>query len=247
MTMRTARGYAAAAPAWATGRWWRGDVMLGHVLEALTGIGLATSAGLNAYIPLLMIGLLGRFTGLITLPGGWQWLSNGWVLGILTVLLAIEMVADKIPLVDHVNDVVQTVVRPTAGGLAFGAASSSQTVTVNNPAQFFSSHQWVPIATGMVISFIVHGMKASARPVINATTVGFGAPIASTAEDIVSVAMSFAAILFPFLIIFFVLGLIWMFVVIRRRRKRRKAEKRALKDARNRPAPQDGHTLDLWR
>src|SRR5258705_4919327 len=118
--------------------------MLVYVLESLqllTGIGLATSAGLNAYIPLLMIGLLGRFTNFIELPSSWSWLENGWVLAILGVLLAIEFVADKIPVVDHVNDLVQTVVRPTAGGLAFGAASSSSTVTVSNPGDFFSSNQ----------------------------------------------------------------------------------------------------------
>src|SRR3954454_2782893 len=171
----------------------------GSMLETLTGIGLATSAGLNAYIPLLIVGLLGRYTSLITLPGPWHWLSNGWVIAILAVLLAIEFVADKIPLVDHANDVIQTVVRPTAGGLAFGAASSSQTVTVSNPSEFFSSHQWVPIVSGMAISFVIHSMKAAARPVINATTVGAGAPVASTAEDIVSVLLSFAAIIFPIL------------------------------------------------
>ncbi len=97
MTMRTGRGYAGTGAMSVIGRDWRGGVMLGHVLETLTGIGLATSAGLNAYIPLLMIGLLGRFTDLITLPGPWQWLENGWVLGVLAVLLAIEFVADKIP------------------------------------------------------------------------------------------------------------------------------------------------------
>jgi hypothetical protein len=223
--------------------------MLGYVLESLTGIGLATSAGLNAYIPLLMIGVLGRFTNLITLPGGWNWLENGWVLGILVALLAIEMVADKIPLVDHVNDIVQTVVRPTAGGLAFGAASSSSTVTVSNPAQFFSSNQWVPIVAGMVISFIVHGMKATARPVINASTVGLGAPVASTVEDIFSVVMSFVAILFPLLIIVFLVVMILMFIALRRRRRRKKAEKLARAEAERAPVTgyRDGHTLDLWR
>jgi hypothetical protein len=219
------------------------------MLETLTGIGLATSAGLNAYIPLLIVGLLGRYTSLITLPGPWHWLSNGWVIAILLVLLAIEFVADKIPLVDHANDVIQTVVRPTAGGLAFGAASSSQTVTVSNPAEFFSSHQWVPIVSGMVISFIIHSMKAAARPVINASTVGLGAPVASTAEDIVSVLLSFAAIIFPALVIIFLIAIIWAFVALRRRRKRRKAEKLARKDAERaaRQAAHDGHTLDLWR
>jgi hypothetical protein len=211
--------------------------MLGYVLlDTLTGVGLATSAGLNAYIPLLILGLLGRYTDLITLPSQWQWLENGWVIAILAILLAIEFVADKIPIVDHVNDLVQTVVRPTAGGLAFGAASSASTVTVSNPGDFFTSKQWVPIVAGIVISFIVHSMKAAARPVINASTVGLGAPVASTAEDIFSVAMSFAAILFPVLIIFFLIFLIWMFVRMRRRRNRKRAERRAV---------HDGHTLEI--
>ena len=79
------------------------------------------------------MGLLARYTDAIDLPNGWQWLSNGWVLAILALLLAVEMVADKVPVVDHVNDIVQTVVRPTAGGLAFGAGSASETVTVADP------------------------------------------------------------------------------------------------------------------
>jgi cbb3-type cytochrome oxidase subunit 3 len=219
--------------------------MLGYVLELLTGVGLATSAGLNAYIPLLLLGVLGRFTNLITLPPGWTWLENGWVLAILTVLLAIEVVADKIPVVDHINDVVQTFVRPTAGGLAFGAASGAQTVTVSNPGDFFTSNQWVPIVAGILISFIVHSMKAAARPVINATTAGFGAPVASTTEDVFSVAMSFAAILFPFLIIFFLVFLLWVFFAMRRRRKRKKLEK-ADREALSRAA-HDGHTVEFRR
>ncbi len=213
------------------------------------GVGLATSAGLNAYIPLLMIGLLGRFTNLITLPGPWQWLESEWVIGFLVVLLAVEFIADKIPVVDSINDMIQTVVRPTAGGLAFGAATSSQSVTVSDPAGFFSSNQWIPIVSGMVISFIVHGMKAAARPVVNASTGGVGAPIVSTVEDIFSAVMSFVAILLPFLIIFFIAGLVWAFVALRRRRRRRRAERIALRDARRVPheGVQDDRTIDLWR
>ena len=192
------------------------------MLEALTGTGLAASAGLNAYIPLMIMGLMARFTDAIDLPQGWQWLSNGWVLTILTVLLAIEVVADKVPIVDHVNDVVQTVVRPTAGGIVFGAGSSSQTATVTDPGTFFGSHQWVPIAAGVVIALCVHGVKAAARPVVNATTAGFGAPVASTAEDLSSIVMSLLAILLPILVL---LGLVLLISsaiwVIRRRRQRR--------------------------
>lgn len=202
--------------------------MLGGV-EFLTGAGLAASAGLNAYIPLLALGLLGRFTSVITLPAGWQWLENGWVLAILTGLLAVEFVADKIPVVDHVNDVVQTVVRPTAGGLAFGAGASSETVTVSDPGSFFATNQWVPVAIGVLISLGVHGMKAAARPVVNMTTAGFGAPVVSTAEDATSVVLSLVAIILPFLVLFFFIAMIWFFVAMMRRRKRRKQEKEWLR------------------
>jgi uncharacterized membrane protein len=69
-------------------------------VELLTGLGLATASGLNAYIPLLALGLMSRFTDLITLPQGWVWLENGWVMAIVAVLLVIEVVADKIPALD---------------------------------------------------------------------------------------------------------------------------------------------------
>ena len=197
------------------------------MLEALTGTGLAASAGLNAYIPLLTMGLLARYTDAINLPGGWQWLSNGWVIAILAVLLAVEVVADKIPVVDHVNDIVQTVVRPTAGGLAFGAGSAPETVTVSDPGAFFGSHQWVPIAAGVVIALCVHGVKAASRPVVNATTAGVGAPVASTAEDFSSVILSVLAIVLPVLVlaglVLLVLGAAWVFRQRRERRRRRGA------------------------
>lgn len=193
------------------------------MLEALTGTGLAASAGLNAYIPLLTMGLLARYSDLMDLPAGWQWLADGWVITILALLLAVEVVADKVPVVDHVNDVVQTVVRPTAGGLAFGAGSSSETVTVSDPGAFFGSHQWVPIAAGVVIALCVHGVKAASRPVVNATTAGAGAPVASTAEDFSSVILSALAILAPVLVLVALVLLIAAAVwVWRGRRDRRR-------------------------
>ncbi|WP_326562867.1 DUF4126 domain-containing protein [Micromonospora sp. NBC_01796] len=201
------------------------------MLEALTGTGLAASSGLNAYIPLMIMGLLSRFTGLIDLPSGWQWLSNGWVLAILAVLLAVEFVADKVPVVDHVNDLVQTVVRPTAGGLAFSAGSSSETVTVTDPGSFFSSNQWVPIVTGMLIAFGVHAVKSAARPLINAGTAGFGAPVASTAEDATSVVVSLVAIVLPVLVLVFLVGFAILVPWLLRRRRERKRERDAARAA----------------
>ena len=195
------------------------------MLEALTGTGLAASAGLNAYIPLLTMGLLARYTDFIDLPAGWDWLGDGWVIGILAVLLAVEVVADKVPVVDHINDVVQTVVRPTAGGLAFGAGSASETVTVSDPSSFFGSHQWVPVAAGVLIALGVHGVKTLSRPVVNTTTAGMGAPVASTAEDFTSVILSVLAILLPILVVVGIgLLVVAAVMIIRRRGQKRRNE-----------------------
>lgn len=179
------------------------------MLEFLTGAGLALSAGLNAYIPLLALGLASRFLDFVQLPDGWSWLENEWVLGILGVLLIIEFFADKIPVVDSINDWVQTVVRPAAGGLAFGSGSTAETLTVQDPAAFFESNQWVPIATGVVLALGVHLVKMTARPVLNAVTVGAAAPAVSFAEDAGSVLVSVLAIVLPILVIVSVPLLAW--------------------------------------
>ena len=89
------------------------------MLELLTGTGLAVAAGLNAYVPLLIIGLAARFFDFVQLPPAWNWLSNEWVLLIIAVLLVIEIVADKIPVVDSINDWLQT------NGRHFAAARST--------------------------------------------------------------------------------------------------------------------------
>jgi Domain of unknown function (DUF4126) len=192
------------------------------VLEVLTGTGLATAAGLNAYIPLLVVGLLARFTNLIQLPPAWAWLSNGWVILILVMLLTIEFVADKIPAVDSLNDVVQTVVRPTAGGMAFAAGSGSQTVTVSNPSDLFTQKMWIPIVVGLLIALTVHATKATARPVMNVATVGLAAPVVSTAEDATSTGLSFVSIIVPILVVVFLIVMIWLFFRWRKRRRQRR-------------------------
>ena len=62
------------------------------MLEVLAGSGLASAAGLNAYIPLVVLGALGRWTSFVELPESWQWLTNGWVLAILVLLLVVDVV-----------------------------------------------------------------------------------------------------------------------------------------------------------
>jgi hypothetical protein len=193
-------------------------------VELLTGFGLATAAGLNAYIPLLALGLLSRFTDLVTLPHAWAWLENGWVMSIVAALLVVEVVADKIPALDSVNDVIQTFVRPTAGGIVFGSGTAAQTSAVTDPGAFAQSGQWIPIAVGVVTALVVSLTKSTVRPAANVATAGVAAPVLSTIEDVTSVGLVFAAILLPVLVLVGVILLGWAVFRILRRRRRKAAE-----------------------
>ena len=193
-------------------------------MEVLTGFGLASAAGLNAYIPLLALGLLARFTDLVSLPAGWAWLENGWVMAIVAVLLAVEVVADKVPALDSINDTVQTLVRPTAGGIVFGSGTAAQTAAVTDPGAFAHSGQWIPVVAGVAVALIVSLTKSTVRPAANVATAGMAAPVLSTIEDIVSVLLVVLAILVPVLVLVALVGMAWAAVrLIRRRRRATKA------------------------
>ena len=98
----------------------------------LTGIGLAAPAGLNAYIPLLALALADRATTLVTLHAPYDALSSNTGIAILILLLTIEVTVDKIPGVDHVNDIIQSFVRPAAGAIV--ALASTTGIVAINPA-----------------------------------------------------------------------------------------------------------------
>lgn len=164
-------------------------------MDVINGIfsafGLSASAGLNAYIPLLVVSLLGRFTNLIKLEAPWDTLTDGWIIALLLVLSIIEFFADKIPAVNHVNDAIQTVVRPAAGAISF--AASTQAVTNIHPA--------LALAAGLLIAGSVHTAKAGAlRPAVTGATGGLGNAAVSILEDIVAAAVSILAILIPVVI-----------------------------------------------
>jgi hypothetical protein len=183
-------------------------------VELLTGLGLATAAGLNAYIPLLALGLLSRFTDLITLPHGWAWLENGWVMTI---------VADKIPALDSINDTIQTFVRPTAGGIVFGSGTAAQTPAVTDPGAFAQSGQWIPIVVGVVVALLVSLAKSTVRPAANVATAGVAAPVLSSIEDGLSIGLVFLAILIPVVMLVVIVALAWAIFGLLRRRRRRAA------------------------
>jgi hypothetical protein len=156
-----------------------------------TAFGLSASAGLNAYIPLLVVGLLAHYTNLIKLNEPWNTLSNPWIILLLCILVIIEMLADKVPAVNHINDLIQTVVRPAAGAIAF--AASANVVTDVSPV--------LALACGLFVAGTVHVAKAGiVRPMVTATTGGAGNTPVSIAEDVVSTVLSIVAIILPILI-----------------------------------------------
>jgi hypothetical protein len=192
------------------------------VIAALTGMGLSAAAGLNAYIPFLVVALVARFTDLITLPSTYAWIESWWAIGIGSVLLLSEVVLDKIPAVDTVNDAVQTFIRPAMGGLMFAATSAAAEI---DNSTWMAENPWVSIVLGVVVSGLVHTGKVAARPVVNLGTGGLAAPVVSTAEDGASVGLSLAALFAPLLALVGLVVLAWALIAgslkVRRWRRRR--------------------------
>ena len=188
------------------------DLLLG----VFTAFGLSASAGLNAYIPLLVVGVIAHYTDWITLNNPWDLLANPWVLIVLGVLVIIEMLADKIPAVNHINDAIQTFVRPAAGAIAF--AASAKVITDISPV--------LALICGLLVAGSVHAVKSIAvRPVVTATTGGAGNVPVSIAEDIFSTVMSILAIVVPILVAIILVVMIVLFFQWRQRR-REKANRR---------------------
>jgi hypothetical protein len=158
------------------------------IINIFSAFGLSASAGLNAYIPLLVVGLLAKYTNLITLKSPWDTLTSWWVLGVLIFLCAIEIVADKVPAVNHVNDVIQSFVRPTAGAIVF-AASASNLAHVS-PV--------LGLIAGLLVAGSVHAVKALVvRPAVTAVTASVGNVPVSIAEDVTSTAVSILSVALP--------------------------------------------------
>jgi hypothetical protein len=170
----------------------------------LSAFGLSASAGLNAYIPLLVIALVARFTNLIQLSSPWDTLTNGWVIGLLILLSIVEFFADKVPAVNHINDAIQTFVRPVAGAIVF--AASAQVITDIHPV--------LSLAAGLLVAGGVHAAKSVAvRPAVTVTTAGAGNVPVSVVEDVIATFVSILAVVVPVLIsvllILFAAWLLW--------------------------------------
>ncbi len=134
---------------------------------------------------------------------------------ILGVLVVLEFIVDKVPVLDHLSDVVHTVIRPLSGAIIM--AATQNTISDINP--------WLAAAVGAILALLFHGAKATTRPAVSVTTAGAGNPVVSTIEDILVIVASVLLIAVPIIgiILVAVLALILLrlaLAVVRRVRGR---------------------------
>lgn len=142
------------------------------------------ASGINAYATVFVLGLLGRYAGTGGVPEGFMRTDVLVVMGILALL---ELVADKIPVVDSFWDVPSTVIRPIAGAVigALIAGAQGDLLTISFAA------------VGGVTALLSHLSKAGIRLAVNTSPEPVSNVAASVAGDVGVVGVSTLAVLFP--------------------------------------------------
>ena len=156
----------------------------------LSAFGLSSAAGLNATLPLLVVGLLGRL-GHLELGSSYSRLTSTPVLAVVAVLFVVELVGDKIPGVDHVLHTVGLALSPVAGALVFASQAG---VAKNLPP-------WLSIVLGLTTAGGLHATRAAIRPAATVASAGIANPVLSTLEDLGSGALVVLALAAPVLAI----------------------------------------------
>jgi hypothetical protein len=160
-------------------------------------VALAASAGLRAWLPLLLAGGLARL-GVLDLGPSFQFLSSDKALVLFGAATALELLGDKIPAVDHALDAIGTPLRPAAGALL--AASVLGTVT--DPLTAIA----LGTAVGAPTALVPHALKSTFRAVSTGATGGLANPLLSLLEDVIAVVTFILAVLVP-LVVVVLLGL----------------------------------------
>jgi hypothetical protein len=174
-------------------------------LAPLAGIAVAAACGLRAFLPLLLLGLAAR-AGIVQLHEGARWMSGDVALTALAIATVVEILGDKVPVVDHALDAIGMVLRPLAA--SFGAYAA----LVSWPTPW---GQLAALALG-ALAVGVHLAKAKVRIGSSALTLGSANPLISLFEDVLSLALVALAILAPIAILALVAAAI---VVVRRSRR----------------------------
>lgn len=151
-------------------------------------IAVSFAAGLNVYAVIATLGLLAQ-AGMVTLPGPIVILANWWVIGASLTLFVLEFVADKIPFLDLIWNVLQLAVRvPVAALLAFGT-------TTNLPP----SLQVVAVVGGAVLALASASGKIALRSAATTSPEPFSNLLLSLIEDLVAIGLTWFATSYPWL------------------------------------------------
>lgn len=181
------------------------------IASLLTSVGLGLGAGINAYATLLVFGLVSRWQPAIFHDELGRFFATTPVLITLAVLYLIEFVADKVPTVDHVWDVIHTIIRPLAGALVAWAAVSDR---IPHGAVILAS---VIAGTAALGS---HLTKATLRGASTVATAGVGNPVLSILEDVFAFVNAVIAIFLPWVVIVTLVVMSMIFIIVFRRVRR---------------------------
>jgi len=176
---------------------------------AAFGLVLAACAGLRAFLPVFGASLAIRTMGL-EVPPSVEWMSSTTTLVIFGVATVLEVLGDKIPIVDHVLDTVQAFTKP---GLAVLAA-------IPFVHQLAPEHSVaLAIIAGAPLALGVHTAKASARVGSTALTGGLGNPVLSLMEDVAAVVLIVLGFIAPLLALLLGIALLARLVTYARRKR----------------------------
>jgi hypothetical protein len=151
-------------------------------------IGLSASAGLRAWLPLLVTGALAR-AGVIPVGESFAFLGSTPALLLFGTATLVELLGDKVPFIDHTLDAASTFVRPAAGVLL----AASVMWQVHNPL-------WA-LVLGLIVgapaAAIPHVVKSGTRAASTFATGGLANPVLSIAEDIFAGALVVLSVVVP--------------------------------------------------
>jgi len=166
-------------------------------------VAVSFAAGLNLYVTVAVLGLLGRFHAL-NLPPGLSMLDHTWVIALAIGLSVIEAVADKIPYFDLVWNAVHTFIRvPAAAILAYQASNHL------SPGE----HALVTVMAA-AIAGVAHTAKTSARVAVSTTPEPFSNAVLSTSEDLAAAGITCVATVHPYVGAGIVVVALGLFVVL---------------------------------
>lgn len=133
---------------------------------------LGWASGLRLYAVVCLTGLAGT-TGWVDLPAGLKPLEHPLVLGASGLMLSVEFLADKIPGVDSLWDLLHTLIRIPAGAALAASVFGADEATWSLAAALL----------GGSLAATSHLSKATARAAINTSPEPFSNIGASLAED----------------------------------------------------------------